>query len=209
MLLTQNKPDQYQVWMPDSNKITTKRIARTFICTKAKQRQTSNTRKTTADTSTNETPQAKVMNFILEIVHKANTESPCTNYIPGQTQNNADLHKDQERPMRCVAVAGQKRNQRNTTLKMLAMKKRKEIVFDVDGRIIFVMMARSIDTPRNDDKLFPDIDGGDVTNEFEEQRKPHMKKALNAEIKYLAEKRKTAKHKTQVRPNTRPPRNKK
>lgn len=54
-----------------------------------------------------------------------------------------------------------------------------------------VMTARQLEATRNDTTRFPNRDGGDIVKEFEEQRKPQMRSALQAKLNSLNQKRKT------------------
>lgn len=68
------------------------------------------------------------------------------------------------------------------------------------------MVAREMQTYRNNETLFPNTNGGDISKEFEEARRPHIMKALKSILANLKEE-KTAHGKRKVRANQTAPRN--
>lgn len=61
----------------------------------------------------------------------------------------------------------------------------KENVADMVGTKVFVIVAREMQTPRNDTTRLPSTDGGGVVREFEEAPKPHLRSELKAKMQNL------------------------
>lgn len=86
-------------------------------------------------------------------------------------------------------------------------RKRKEIISAMDGQNVFFLVVREMTLERNDEKKFPCMDGGDITKDFEAERKPYIEKTLNAKLQNLRDKRKNETGKRTVRPSTKAPGN--
>lgn len=86
-------------------------------------------------------------------------------------------------------------------------KKRKNIVADGHGMNVFVLEARAMPMERKNTSVFQNVDGGDLTKEFELARKPLIRKALKAKIEYLQKKRSTEHKKKSVGQNMKARRN--
>lgn len=84
-----------------------------------------------------------------------------------------------------------RRRQHNPVARSTIKRKRKEVITDENGASSFVLVARAMKLPRNNAKIFPNTDGGDSVQEYEDERRPHMKKSLEAKLEKLKKKRNT------------------
>lgn len=73
--------------------------------------------------------------------------------------------------------------------------KRKEVISVMEGTKAFVLVVIEVNHHRNNTTKFPNTDGGDISKEFEGQRKPHIQKALKAKLEILLKKGKPTKSK--------------
>lgn len=77
--------------------------------------------------------------------------------------------------------AGKMRRPQKTVITQIVAHKRKAVVSGMNGTNLFVMVTiatvtREVQMPRNDPKMFPAADEGDIAKEFAKQRKPGVER---------------------------------
>lgn len=209
----------YQVWMPESKKITTVRIV-DFIL----QRDNSQSPVETCDdeddpeeavdctqiqTPVDDTTEAKEISETQKKKKVSFEDDNVPHKRANKSQNKSTSSKQitKGEPVKCIRAAGIRRRAHDVIVARMVARKRKDIISGVCGNKAFVLVAREMLIERKDDKLFPNMDGGDIVKDFGEARKPHIRQALKAMIDDLQEKRRTDRGKRSVRPNSKAPRN--
>lgn len=104
---------------------------------------------------------------------------------PNSKQDQCQPKISKARPVKCVNVSGGIRRPHKIIVAQVAAHKGNELISDTVGKNILVMVAREMQTGKNDEARFPRTEGGEISEEFEEAHKPHMEKAINAKKQHL------------------------
>lgn len=80
--------------------------------------------------------------------------------------------------MPCIKVARYRRSPHKAIVAPIVARKRKELIEYSAGKNIFVLVAPEMQLDRNKVTKFPSTDGGDIAADFENERGPHIHKAL-------------------------------
>lgn len=108
-----------------------------------------------------------------------------SNTVAPEHQSHPCKSKTIGTPVIYIKVVGALRRPHDTTLARVAAKTREEIVANIVGQNIFVIVAREMAPGRNYFSKFLRTDGGYIARDFEAEQKSRIKKALKAKTENL------------------------